>query len=649
MLNRINSQDQYELFPKFSFSVRPSAPKEIADTFNEVHDTMRNWDGLHPQEAFDEMLKLMFVLQQEILSQPQGFADQHSDAERIRSDFATLWNHHNAWISELWPNPVFKLADSTLSRVWEQLKRANIFDASIDARSQALRVFLRPELRKGLGIFLTPEPIVRMMVATVNPAVGQRVLDPACGSGTFLTETYSHISAKASAEQPLDRMSLSGIDVNPRMLLLSKMNFGPSTSVGLELALQDSVFDALPSNYGANSYDAILTNPPFGVTYDIDNKDLARFRTCRDKRGHVARRQSSEVVFVERCFQLLRPGGTMGIVLPKSFVTNGSLSQARKELSAFGHVVALVFLPPEAFAITGTQTSTVLLFGRKYDETTRGNQRIVVADVRNVGYDATGRYREGSELPDLPVKLEQAMISGNSDTGISVIDDVNPRQSFDKIRDAFREVKTKLAYHTDSVVTVADICQHIGTGRTPGRSQYGEEGCFIVKVGNLTGHGVSWTARDRNFVSQRFAKKLKEELIVAANDILLTSSAHSSAYIAKKVDIVTAIPDHVTSPVTYVGEVMLLRPDPEQVDPFALLAFLRLPQTVSLLQSLAIGQTAHLHPDDVGNLPLPDFVRRPDGQFADLVACLREEAIVSEHQQRVVATRDSLLSQPFTD
>ena len=98
--------------------------------------------------------------------------------------------------------------------------------------------------------------------------------------------------------------------------------------------------------------------------------------------------------------------------------------------------------------------------------------------------------------------------------------------------------------------------------------------------------------------------------MVKEGDILLTSSAHSVIYIAKKVDIVHKIPKWVGGHASVVGEVMLLRPDRQKIDPYALLAYLRLPSVMAQIQRLVRGQTAHLYADDLLAIPIPDTLMK---------------------------------------
>ena len=113
------------------------------------------------------------------------------------------------------------------------------------------------------------------------------------------------------------------------------------------------------------------------------------------------------------------------------------------------------------------------------------------------------------------------------------------------------------------------------------------------------------------------------------NDILLTSSAHSPVYIAKKVDIVGSIPEWVGGAASYVGEVMMLRPK-KDIDPYVLVAYLRLPSTRRQVQSMVRGQTAHLHPKDLLEMQVPSALVKPTLEIKRLAERIKEESQFSE-------------------
>ena len=360
---------------------------------------------------------------------------------------------------------------------------------------------------------------------------------------------------------------------------------------------------------------------------DLENKSasLARYDTCKDGRGGIVAKQQSEFVFIEQSLRLLRPGGTLAIVLPKGAISNQSarMSDTRRALEKLGYVYAVVALPPETFSVTGTQTTTSVVFMRKYKGAEEADQsvKIAYADVTNVGYDATGRHRSGSQIPGVARDVRAAIASGKPVGIVRTLRKVRKGESLTALSRLISSNDTAAPKHT-----LRDAVERIVTGRTPPRAAYADAGLFVVKVGNLSGRGIDWTPRERNFISATEASKRERAgLLLRPGDIVLTSSAHSSAYIGKKVDVVTEMPAWLGGRASLVGEVMLIRPKLDVVDPFVLLAYLRSPNVYAQLQRLARGQTAHLHPDDVYQLPLDARVLKPDAELRALADCLRTQ------------------------
>ena len=604
-------------------------PRHIALLYSKAHDLMRNIDGLQPQEAFDELLKYMFFKQTDeennILSHVKDSADQ------IQKRFASYVKKRNSWFSDLWKDRRFHLSDNALDSIHDIFAEVKFSKIPYDMRAAAMRQFLSPEIRRGLGIYLTPDEVVREAIAFLSPTQGSSFIDPACGSGTFVIET-AHFWNTQGANKPY---TLWAADKNPRMLLLAELNLEHMTGVSLQKRLMDSLggFESIDwDKYKEGSFDFIGTNPPFGVQIDAKSIDLGSYATGCDEEGHSLKRQQSEIIFLERCLQLLRPGGRLAIVLPKSAMSNMRLDVGRKRLGDLGFIYAAFALPPETFAAYGTQTNTVVLFVERYNNSADKDRLVdvAIANINNVGYDLTGRQRDGSQIPGLHRVLQDAC-QGKSTELVQVYKGI-------RAKDTFAEFASLGSSRTDGPQgkKLSDIAEIIALGKTPARNAYVDAGLFIIKVGNLTGGGINWVARDRNFVDGLEAskrRKARKAFIVQEHDILMTSSAHSPVYIAKKVDIITAIPEWVGGEATFVGEVLMVRPNKKEVDPFSLLAFLRHPSTVDQIQRMVRGQTAHLHPGDLGNLVVPDkILSRNSGKLLDAI---KEESRLNERLNEI--------------
>lgn len=609
-------------------------PQTLSTVYESAHNVMRNTDGLQPQEAFDELLKYMLFKQcnektsQQVhltrqLNLSGGFHYGGSEsAKQIRELFAEYLSQFTPSARDAWSDTNIRLSDDALLSVHHLFSEIELSTIDIDARSAALRMFLSPELRRGLGIYLTPDEVVRCVVQAAAPPNDAVVFDPACGSGTFLVEV-----AKYWKENDLPvKGKLLGGDINSRMVLIADLNLGYRDSVDFECRVSDAITPRSMNDWPPlNSVDFIFTNPPFGVYVDYE----ALSNLAVNSRGKGAK-LPSEVIFIERCLRWLKPGGLLSVVVPRSVLTNATLHEARCALDELGVMEGVMNLPPETFTATGTQTNTSVLFIRKRDLGLDNKKNILthVLDVSNVGFDSTGRTRKGSELPDAGAAMRKAILDGKGVDPIVSLE-ISSKHSVSKYITTLNESRGG-----EDFVRLGDLVELAETGRTPARTSYADSGAFIVKVGNLTGHGIDWTPRDRNFVNP---KSVSDRLTVQPGDILLTSSAHNPIYIARKVDIVGDIPIHVGKSITFVGEVLRLRARPDRIDPFQLLAILRHPSTKEDIRQLIRGQTAHLKPSDLLELRVDETL-----VSSDLVENLRAELQLSQqinlirHEQRVL-------------
>lgn len=608
--------------------------RELASLYREAHNKMRNVDGLQPQEAFDELLKYLFFKQKFEVS--TNLSGDLISVDQVRKLFYSYLGTANSWSSEIWREKVFYLSDECLEDIHKLLFPISLTDVSYDIRSHALREFLSSDLRKGHGIFLTPEEVVSAIVEFIKPDEKSRILDPACGSGTFLIETLNYFDLGTEKE-----FEVFGNDKSARMLLLADLNLGHFPTVKFKKMLSD----VLKIDPFGRLFDLVLTNPPFGVTLDSRDYIFSNYRTCLDSSGYTLKKQSSEIVFIERCFQLLKPSGTLAIVIPKSIATNKTLSVSRKSLRVYGYIYGIMSLPPETFASTGTQTTTLVLFARKYKNAQEEseNNKILFANIKNVGFDATGRYRKGSQLIEFPSAMQRAMNSGVSTQFVEVIDAGKKFNSFKVLENIFFN-----QFKSEGGVVLSEVCKYIGTGKTPARNAYSKQGTFLIKVGNLTGTGLNWKARDRNYIPEEEMNKRKtslKPLVLEKGDILLTSSAHSPVYIAKKSDIYVGTPKFMQLKyVSFVGEVMLVRANPERICPYLLLSFLRSTYAIEIIQNMVRGQTAHLYAKDLGQLIVPREVFLQNSRYQQAAKLIEMQTKLNEKMNGLIFEQSQLLS-----
>jgi type I restriction enzyme M protein len=264
-------------------------------------------------------------------------------------------------------------------------------------KGRAFQRLLAPALRSGMGQYFTPREVIRFIVDVVCPSAKERVLDPFAGSGHFLTQCADAIRMRSRQSSPAVAR-LHGIEKSDRMVRISSTDMLLHGLGRGDIQCADALLDF--ANYSdylqAESFDLVLTNPPFGCLLGADAvRQLGRFELAIGRKTVPL-----EVLGLERCVQFLKPGGRLGIVLPDGVLGNSGTCYVRDWLSRHMRIRAIVSLPIETFAPLGANIKTSILFARKWHKREkRGhNYNVHLSRIDNVGYDAAGRAKPRAEF-----------------------------------------------------------------------------------------------------------------------------------------------------------------------------------------------------------------------------------------------------------
>lgn len=221
------------------------------------------------------------------------------------------------------------------------------------------------------GQFFTPREVIRAMVHTVNPSLGQTIYDPCCGTGGFLAIAYEHIArklGKASLSTDLDALkhdTFFGREKENLVFPIALANLvlhgidQPNLWHGNSLtrrATYPALFDKAPKQF-----DVIFTNPPFGGKEGKEAQKNFAYETG-----------STQVLFVQDVLAELAPNGTCAIVLDEGFLfrTNESaFIETKRKLVDECDLWAIVSLPGGVFSTAGAGVKTNLLFFTKRSKT----------------------------------------------------------------------------------------------------------------------------------------------------------------------------------------------------------------------------------------------------------------------------------------
>lgn len=319
------------------------------------------------------------------------------------------------------PEEKIHLDAKSLYYVTRVLQKYEITKAGRDAIGEAFETLIGPTLRGDEGQFFTPRNVVRLMIRMVNPKPYESLIDPACGSGGFLVVALDYVWKSIEQEvkrndQILDQNQKAKSDVVQRIVGIDKDAFlaklariyvvilsGGSAQVFCEnsLAPPASWRAETRSKVKLGSFDIVVTNPPFGSKIPVKGEeilsqyDLGYLWKTKKRRAEVGYirtnklkiSESPQILFIERCLDLLRDGGRMAIVLPEGVLGNAVTGYVRRFIRDKAEIVAIVDCPLESF-LPGTPTKVCILVLQKREKPRQ--RSVFMAIAEKCGHDRRG-------------------------------------------------------------------------------------------------------------------------------------------------------------------------------------------------------------------------------------------------------------------
>jgi len=206
------------------------------------------------------------------------------------------------------------------------------------------------------GEFYTPRAITEFITEMINPQLGEKILDPACGTGGYLTAAIEHLKNQANSVE--ERQSIAkniiGWEYKPLPYLLATTNLILHEMDVPNITFRDSLDQPLSNYTEKNRVHAILANPPFGgiVANNNENNFPQNFRT-----------KESADLFLILMIHLLKQGGRAGIVLPDGSLTGDGVKQrVRQKLLEDCNLHTVIRLPNSVFQPYATVATNLLFF-----------------------------------------------------------------------------------------------------------------------------------------------------------------------------------------------------------------------------------------------------------------------------------------------
>ncbi len=207
-----------------------------------------------------------------------------------------------------------------------------------------------------LGEFYTPRAITELLAELIDPKAGEKVLDPACGTGGYLTAALEHLKATAStvAEREALQHNVVGWEYKPLPYLLGNTNLILHDINTPNIQFGDSLAKPLSEYRQKDRVDVILANPPFGgvVSNNNENNFPQTYRT-----------KESADLFLILMIHLLKDGGRAAIVLPDGSLTgDGVKERIRKKLLEDCNLHTIIRLPNSVFQPYASVATNLLFF-----------------------------------------------------------------------------------------------------------------------------------------------------------------------------------------------------------------------------------------------------------------------------------------------
>ena len=198
-----------------------------------------------------------------------------------------------------------------------------------------------------------------------------------------------------------------GVDANIRMARTSKMNMIMHGDGHLGVYCHDGLFDVGGAENG--KFDVILINPPFGlrIARDLENEGK-KVSDCY----HI-KKSNAEALFIERCLNLLKPGGRAGLVLPDGILNNPNMEDVRKYVESEADILNITSIPADVFIASGANVKPSLLFLRKKIKNEGNTDNVIsISKVDDAGINSKGLPSDNQQLTELAPVVKEWIAGG---------------------------------------------------------------------------------------------------------------------------------------------------------------------------------------------------------------------------------------------
>ncbi|WP_197983024.1 N-6 DNA methylase [Sphingomonas sp. CFBP 13728] len=456
ILTKGRSEDDIER-PRFD-QLKAASSDALLFAFRRCHNYIAGNQGLQKPEAFWELLKIIFckIHDERSSNEVEFFAtskERHSLNGQIkaRKRIGDLFSEVKAEYKTIFKeNDEIDLNGEVLSYIVSQLQMYSLLESDVDVKGRAYEEIVGSNLRGDRGEFFTPRNICQMAVYMLDPGERDLVMDPACGTGGFLITAMNHVIEKVRLAEiekwggNLERAETAirarihkfaqnyivGTDLNPNLVKAAKMNMVMNNDGSGGLYQANALHsparweDTLRNRHILGTIDLLFTNPPFGSKIPIDDPAILEMYDLGHQWSYdasldswsiqeaVQKSQPPEILFIERCIKLLKPGtGRCAVVLPDGILGSPGLGYVRDWILRQTKVLASIDLHADTFQPHVSVQTSVLVLQRKSAEEVAiekaagklNDYQVFMAVANHIGHDKRGnvtyvRDRQGHEI-----------------------------------------------------------------------------------------------------------------------------------------------------------------------------------------------------------------------------------------------------------
>ncbi len=391
----------YSLTKSSNNSGNKSLNSNFENIFFEAHSFLRDIDGLHPDEALDELCKVIYTKLYDEEQKIGCFEGTYGNGEEYAASIRKLYSDANDYDVRVYSLkiPGYKrsrgvfdapilLSTNAIDKVASLFSNYDFSKSDVDFKARAFQNVYKPTTRAGMGQYFTPIQVIRFIVKCIAPKPSDLIIDPFAGSAHFLTESLNYVLQNVKNDKAKNEFvfyKLHGIEKSERMVRIAMTDMRLHGDGHSNIRCTDSLlsFDTY-ADLQSDNFDVVMTNPPFGSNLQKETYAYLGEYDLLNEKSKVP----LEVLGLERSIQLLRYGGRIGIVLPESIFVNKSYNYVREWLEKNVQIRGIISLPLCTFSPFGANIKTSILIATKKKVSCDYN--IFTGMIENIGYDSKG-------------------------------------------------------------------------------------------------------------------------------------------------------------------------------------------------------------------------------------------------------------------